>query len=139
MEVQIVDKKDNALMKRKDVQLFVKADVTPSRNDVVEQVCKKLSCKPEVVRIKKIEGVFGVKSFSVDVEIYNSENDKLHYSPAIKKKDIAFDNSLKEKKNGKFGKENLSNSPISQPTAPNNTVKENLSQQSKQNSEEEKE
>jgi ribosomal protein S24E len=100
MDIQVIDKRDNNLMKRKEIQLIVKSEVTPSRNEVIEQICKKLLCKPEVVRIKKIEGAFGVKSFNVDVEIYNTEEDKLCYSPAIKKKDIAFENSLNERKKG---------------------------------------
>jgi len=97
MDVQILNKNENPLLKRKEVQLVIKSEITPSRVDVLNEICKKLSCKPEVVRIKKINGAFGMKSFDVYVEIYNSESDKEVYSPTIKKKDINLENSIKEK------------------------------------------
>jgi ribosomal protein S24E len=97
MDMQILNESGNPLLRRKEIQLVVKSDVTPSRNDVLNEVCKKFSCKPEVVRIKKISGAFGVKSFEINVEIYETENDKENYSPTIKKKDINLENSLKEK------------------------------------------
>jgi len=76
MELKIINETENPLFNRKEIQLSLKADTTPSREEVVKIISEKFSIPVESIKIKKISGKFGSKVFTVTSNIYSSEEDK---------------------------------------------------------------
>ena len=85
---KIINEQENALFKRKEIQISVDAEITPSHEDVKKLICEKFSTEPEKIKIKKISGKFGSKNFTINVNIYSSKKDR----------DIEIVNSSKAKK-----------------------------------------
>ena len=73
---KILEEKENALFKRKEVQFSVEAEITPSREEIQKLISEKFSASDENTKIKKISGKFGSKTFTVSVNIYASKEDK---------------------------------------------------------------
>jgi len=96
MEVNIKEEIKNPLFRRKEIKLEVEAEITPSRLEAEKIVCDKLSCKPEVVKLRKIDGSFGSKTFTIIVDLYDSEQDKKEYAPMLKKKEIELEKKKAE-------------------------------------------
>ncbi|MEM2121863.1 MAG: hypothetical protein QXU20_04370 [Candidatus Woesearchaeota archaeon] len=76
MEFKILEKRDTRLLKR----VYVKAKITfdgktPSREEVKSELSKFLGVNPNVMIIKKIRKVFGLKEVVVEAHIYDSEDD----------------------------------------------------------------
>ena len=85
-EFRLIAKKENPLFNRKEIIFEISSDITPSRAEIGKFVLEKFSARPETVKIKKISGKFGSKTFNVDVLIYGSEEDK-NKTELKKKKD----------------------------------------------------
>ncbi len=85
-EFKLIAKKENPLFNRKEIIFEISSDITPSRAEIGKFVLEKFSARPETVKIKKISGKFGSKTFNVDVLIYGSEEDK-NKTELKKKKD----------------------------------------------------
>jgi len=77
IEIKIIEEKVNALFSRKEVKLEVKAEVVPSHDEAKKIVAKKFSCDEAVIRIRKIEARFGVQSFIIIADIYDSKEEFL--------------------------------------------------------------
>lgn len=73
---KIIDEKENPLFNRKEVRASIEADITPSNADIVKLISEKFSTQPENIKIKKIEGSFGLNNFIIIANIYNSKEDK---------------------------------------------------------------
>ena len=71
-----INEKENKLFNRKEIQINIKAEVTPSHKEAKELISKKFSIQPENIRIKKISGKFGTKIFTISANIYPSEAEK---------------------------------------------------------------
>lgn len=77
MEIaNIIKETENPLFKRKEIELEVQAEVTPSYVDVKKMLVKKFSVKLDTIRIKKIHGSFGSKTFLITANIYNTKEDR---------------------------------------------------------------
>jgi len=76
MELKIINETENPLFNRKEIQLSLKADTTPSREEVVKIISEKFSIPVESIKIKKISGKFGSKVFTVIANLYASEEKK---------------------------------------------------------------
>ncbi len=85
MELKIIDKKDNLLFNRKEIEASVGAEVTPRRQEIKELISEKLSIPPEVIKLKGIHGKFGSKNFTIKANVYNSIEDKEKIEPKSKK------------------------------------------------------
>jgi len=68
--------KENKLFNRKEVQINIKSEITPSHKEAKKLISEKFSTKPENIRIKKISGKFGTKVFTISANIYPSEEEK---------------------------------------------------------------
>ncbi|MCK5624837.1 hypothetical protein KAI04_03275 [Candidatus Pacearchaeota archaeon] len=81
----IIEEKKNSLFKRREVKFTINAEITPSHSDARKIITEKFSTAKENIRIKKILGKFGSKSFTISAHIYNSEQDKLSTEGQSKK------------------------------------------------------
>ena len=76
MELKITEEKENALFNRKEIKGFIDSEVVPSRIETSKILSEKFKVPWENIKIKKIVGKFGSKTFSVEANIYSSEQDK---------------------------------------------------------------
>jgi len=95
-EVKTIFQKENPLFKRKEIQLIVEAESTPSYIDTLKFLSEKFSTKSENIRIKNILGKLGVKEFTITAKIYDSEKDKNEIEPKSKKEQAAAEKSKQE-------------------------------------------
>jgi len=95
MELKITEEKENKLFNRKEVKGFVESEVTPSRPDVTKLLSEKFSVPFENIKIKKIMGKFGSKTFDIGANIYSSKEEKDSIE-LKKKKDIETEKKMKE-------------------------------------------
>ena len=76
MEIKIVDKKDNALLSRTEIQADIEhfKEPTPTRAKVREKLAAMLSIDVNLIVIKKLDQTFGslTKCFAV---VYNTKDD----------------------------------------------------------------
>lgn len=85
MELEIIKEKENPLFKRKEIQVRLNTDATPSKVSVTESIAKKFSTNAENVHIKGIRGTFGTQEFIVVANIYNSKEEKTNTEKKKKK------------------------------------------------------
>ena len=82
---KILTEKENPLFKRREIITSVEAEITPSRADAEKLISKEFSTQPENIKIKKISGKFGSKTFTITIHVYNSKQDKDNIEPKSKK------------------------------------------------------
>ena len=75
-KLNIIKQKENPLFNRKEIELSVEAEATPSNSEIEKFISEKFSAPVENIKIKKILGRFGSKIFKIIVNIYNSKQDK---------------------------------------------------------------
>ncbi|MBI2044589.1 hypothetical protein HYT23_00870 [Candidatus Pacearchaeota archaeon] len=89
--LKIISQKENPLFKRKEVEAELTAEISPSREDLMSALARKLSSSADAVRIKKVKSKFGSKKFSISANVYQDKETKK--SVEIKKqKEEALDN-----------------------------------------------
>jgi ribosomal protein S24E len=82
-----IEKKENKpLLDREEVYAIVKARVTPSLNEMQEEIAKKLEKKKELVVVKNVYPRYGKQESSVVAYVYNSEESLKKYEPKKKEK-----------------------------------------------------
>ena len=92
---KILTERENPLFKRKEIEASIEAEVTPSGTDAEKLISEKFSTQLENMKIKKISGKFGSKTFTITANIYNSKEDKDNTEPKSKK-DIGAEKKPKE-------------------------------------------
>ena len=75
-ELKIIKERENNLFKRKEIQLIINSDKSPSRGEVSGLLAEKFSVPVENIKIKKILSGFGSKVFNVEANIYSSKEEK---------------------------------------------------------------
>ena len=86
MELEITSENENPLFKRKEVQLSLETQITPSKNEVIESLAEKFSTQAENISIKGIHGKFGSNDFTISANIYSTKEDKEKSERKSKKK-----------------------------------------------------
>ncbi len=86
-----MDEKENLLFGRKEMVGSVDSEKTPSRQEILKLLAEKFSVPESHVKIKKIHGNFGAKTFMIEANIYSSDKDKQEIE--IKKKKEKAKNS----------------------------------------------
>jgi ribosomal protein S24E len=76
MEFEITKETENPLFKRKEIQLSVEAETTPSEKEMLEAIAQKFSTQADNISMKGIHGKFGSKTFTVTANIYESAEEK---------------------------------------------------------------
>lgn len=86
MEIKISTKIEKPYLGRKEIVLKGKAETTPSKVELKEEVAKLASAPAEMVVIKKVKQQFGKKDFEVEVYVYNDEKSMKEFEKEKKKK-----------------------------------------------------
>lgn len=82
MENKIVKDFYNGLFSRREVQVSVEANITPSKDESVKIIAKQFSAEEGLVRIRDIKGKFGSRVFMITADIYDSKEE---FSRVVKK------------------------------------------------------
>ncbi len=84
-DFKILKEIQNPLFNRKEIQISIKTQITPRKEDAEKLICEKFSTQLENIKIKKIIGKFGSKIFTITTNIYKSKQDKENTEPKLKK------------------------------------------------------
>ncbi len=84
--MQIIEQKDNPLFNRKEIKVLVEAQITPSINEAEKIISEEFPSSIENVKINKVKGRFGCKTFLINANIYNTFEDKENFEPKKKVK-----------------------------------------------------
>ncbi len=85
MNLKVLKKNKNPFLNREELQVEIKAESTPS----FEQVKTALEKDPELTIIKRIDSNFGAKTFHADVLVYDNKEAKDRVEPKSKNKEEA--------------------------------------------------
>lgn len=102
MKLKITEEKGNALFNRKEIKGFIDSEIVPSRTETSKVLSEKFKVPWENIKIKKIIGKFGSKTFSVEANIYSSKQDKDSIE-LKKKKEIESEKKATEETTAKEG------------------------------------
>jgi ribosomal protein S24E len=80
----IIHEKKNPAFDRKEIEVSVRMDISPKIKEAEEFIGKEFSANPENVKIKKVKGRFGSKSFIITANIYSSKEEKDKIETKIK-------------------------------------------------------
>ncbi len=95
MNVDIKEKKDNALLGRAEVDAVISfPGPTPSTQQMRDLIVQKLGCMPEMLVIKNTVSRFGTKELHVRANIYKSAEEMKKAEPNY----VLVRNKLAEKK-----------------------------------------
>lgn len=84
--MNILDNKRNDLMKRNEISAVKEESKTPTMEEVQSEISALLKKDASLVAVKDIKGGFGVRKFTVKVNVYDSEEMKNRIEPKPKKK-----------------------------------------------------
>ena len=84
--IKIIEEKENPLFKKKEIELSIEAEITPTNAGVLAFLSEKFSAPTENIVIKKIAGKFGSKKFIISANIYSSKEEKEATEVKIKPK-----------------------------------------------------
>jgi small subunit ribosomal protein S24e len=94
MEIQVLDKRDNALLKRTEVRFKAvhKAEPTPSRDNLRSELAKHLKAPKDSVIVDRASSSFGRFETVGYAKVYKSKDDAL----SVERAHILVRNKLKE-------------------------------------------
>jgi ribosomal protein S24E len=84
-ELKIIKQRENSLFNRKEIEVSVESDVAPKIQEAEVFIAKEFSSHHEHIKIMKIKGRFGSKSFIITASIYHTKEDKEKIEPKSKK------------------------------------------------------
>jgi len=84
--MEILEEKNNNVLKRKEIKIIVEAGKNPTLDEAVEIVAKEFKAEKDNVVIKQVKGKFGRNTFLISSFIYDSKEDKEAIEPKLKKK-----------------------------------------------------
>lgn len=84
--IKILHEKENPLFNRKEIQIIINSDKTPSKEDSLKLISNNFSVSPECIAIKTIKGKFGRDEFTITSNLYKSEDAKNSVEPKLKTK-----------------------------------------------------
>ena len=106
MEVEIISKKDNKLLERKEINAVVTFEAaTPSRKEIREAVGTKLGLNPELTILNSVVNEFGLKRIRVLAHSYADMKKLIDTEPEYLRKRDGIGVEKKEKKKEKKPKE----------------------------------
>lgn len=75
-EIKVIEEKENPFFNRKEVKVFIRSEKSPSREEVSKILSEKFSVPLMNIKIKKIHGNFGSKTFNIEASLYSSKEQK---------------------------------------------------------------
>ena len=94
--MQILKDTKNDLFKRRELQIILPSEKTPSYAEISKLLSEKFNSAEENISISKVKGRFGAKTFLIEADIYSSKEDKDKVVRKTKSKD-----KIEEKKEEK--------------------------------------
>ena len=73
---KIIEERENPLFRRKEIRIGIDSEVSPNRAEILNLISEKFSVPESHVQIRKVQGKFGAKSFTIEANIYSSEKEK---------------------------------------------------------------
>ena len=86
MELKLKSKIERNYLGRKELLFNGRAEITPSKTQLKEEVAKLSSTAPELVVIKKVMQQFGKQTFEVSAYAYDNEKSMKEFEKEKKKK-----------------------------------------------------
>jgi len=117
MEVEIISKKDNKLLERKEINAVVAFDAaTPTRKEIREAVGTKLGLNPELTVLNSVVNEFGSKRIRVLAHSYADMKKLIDTEPEyIRKRDGIGVEEKKEEKPAEAPAEKKEEAPKEEP------------------------
>ena len=118
MEVEIISKKDNKLLERKEINAVLTFEAaTPSRKEIREAVGTKLGLNPELTVLNSVVNEFGSKRIRVLAHSYADMKKLMDTEPEyVRKRDgIGAEEKKEEKKEEKPKEEKKEEKPKEEP------------------------
>lgn len=82
MEVKIISNNENKLLNRREISFVVEEQTkTANKEEILKEVCKKLSLNPEATIVIKVNQGFGKKESSGVVHSYDKKETLKKYEP----------------------------------------------------------
>ena len=75
METKVILEKENPLFSRKEVQLEVEQQITPSTDEAKDVLVKQFGVDKDLIRIRAIRSRFGTSVFVISADLYKSKED----------------------------------------------------------------
>jgi ribosomal protein S24E len=97
MTTEIIEQTENPLFKRKELRILAKNKTTPSADEASKIVADLVSTDQENIKVKKIEGKFGVNHFIITANAYSSIEDKEQGERKTKQEIAAEKKGVEEK------------------------------------------
>ncbi|MBI5229324.1 30S ribosomal protein S24e [Candidatus Micrarchaeota archaeon] len=90
--METVEQKENPLQGRKELILVMESEKTPSRKELVDELCKKFGVSQEQVILNKVDHPFGSRRITVRAKIYSSLEQAKRFEPGYR-----FERGMKKK------------------------------------------
>jgi ribosomal protein S24E len=84
--IEITSQKRNELLQRVEVIALKDSEKAPSTEEIKNEIAQELKKEAPLVVVKKIKRRFGSKQFSVEVNVYDTEEAKNKVEPKKKEK-----------------------------------------------------
>ena len=104
MEIKHIHEKKNLVFDRKEIEVKIISEISPSNTEVLTAIAKKLSVPEEAIKIRGIYGEFGSKEFDVQANVYKSKADKEKVERKTKK-EIEIEQKAADEAKAKKGEE----------------------------------
>ncbi|MCL5100744.1 MAG: hypothetical protein M1122_02215 [Candidatus Marsarchaeota archaeon] len=73
-DMKVLKDQENKLIGRREISIFLSYEgKTPSRDEIKEGVCKKLSLDPEITDVVKVDQLYGSMASNVKVYCYKDK------------------------------------------------------------------
>jgi len=81
MEIKVVEDKENPFFNRREISFYVHGfEATPKRDEIRQEVCKRLNLSPELTVIISINQRFGIKQCTVLAHSYKDKESLKRYT-----------------------------------------------------------
>jgi ribosomal protein S24E len=84
--MEIIEDKQNDLLRRRELKIITDAGKNPSREDAVKMIAEHFKADEENIVVNSIRGKFGRKTFLIVASIYANKEDKEKTEITSKKK-----------------------------------------------------
>jgi len=75
MEIKLIEKKANPLFDREEFKFEIESNSVPGLAEVKNLVVEKFSFNSDLIRMQKIKGKFGRRTFEVSLDVYGSKEE----------------------------------------------------------------
>lgn len=85
---KIIEERENPLFRRKEIRVSIDSEVSPNRSEILNFISEKFSVPADNILVRKINGKFGSKNFTISANLYSSREEKENTEIMSKSKGI---------------------------------------------------